>query len=235
MAWSTLWFSAATQRVSTVSALRSSVSSYLLPVPHIMNNLRFRVILYFPLRVPRDIPTSPKLSEALETFPADICRVTTLVGATRRSPDVIRFLQNEPGACVTNVRICNANRAFSPPKSIIIHRDMMIQCERWTENTIVEKRASLSWACIGWMYRVTAGNSRADIIFRFIHQQSTSFTTTKSIVNIDKIVTTLKRWRSNIHPNAYPFFLCTLVDCHDLGLWQSSSTLPCNSLIQLPL
>lgn len=208
MAWSTLWFPAATQRVSTVSALRSSVSSYLLPVPHIMNNLRFRVILYFPLRVPRDIPTSPKLSEALETFPADICRVTTLVGATRRSPDVIRFLQNEPGACVTNVRICNANRAFSPPKSIIIHRDMMIQCERWTENTIVEKRASLSWACIGWM--VTAGNSRADIIFRFIHQQSTSFTTTKSIVNIDKIVTTLKRWRS-ISLMHTPFFYAPLL------------------------
>lgn len=48
-----------------------------------MNNLRLRVILYFPLRVPRDIPTSPKLSEALETFPADVCRVTTLVRNAR--------------------------------------------------------------------------------------------------------------------------------------------------------
>lgn len=48
-----------------------------------MNNLKPRVILYFLLHVPRDILTSPRLSEALETFPVDVCRVTTSVRKAR--------------------------------------------------------------------------------------------------------------------------------------------------------
>lgn len=59
--------------------------------------------------------------------------------------------------------------------------------------------------------------SRADIIFRFIHQQrrlqrrKASSILIKSFYHAGTVTL-------NIHPNTHPFFLCTLVDCHDLGL-----------------
>lgn len=71
--------------------------------------LRPRVILYFHLCVLRDVPTSPKLSEALETFPGK--RMSRNNFGAQGSPDVIKFSRGEPSACVTNSRVSNANRA----------------------------------------------------------------------------------------------------------------------------
>jgi len=58
---------------------------------------------------------------------------------------------------------------------------------------------------------------RAGIIFHFIRLYSVVYKESTININIDKIILPEKSWRL-ISTLTHPFFLRTLVDCHDLVL-----------------